>query len=418
MAGSKNQPRKRHFAFLTGNPAAAIAILLALAVIIGPYTSSLAVELKRQTLEHPDTGEIEISVPANYRLDIVNAELRGPRMIEFAPNGDMFIGSGTWVYLLRPPYDRHFNFLFLGHYPHSVAIRGDEMFIASTSALYKTPYNPMLLHISESALELVAKLPGGFGHSSRTVKVGPDGRVFVSIGISGNCSDEMISANYKFSDRRGGILLLDETQTPPRLVPFSSGLRNPVGFDWHPTSKVMYASNNGPDHLGFDSPPEYFSKITQGSFHGMPWYQYDGSRVLRDPCIDSKPPHPVDEVQLPVATFPARIAPLGVAFVPRGAMDENFQYNAIVALHGSWGTQPDGGFSGDRATRRAPAVVMVRFEEDEAQQVVPVISGFQDENGERWARPAGIAVGPDGALYVTSDGGNFHGLLRLKKAGN
>jgi len=391
------------------------AMCLAVAVGSGFSAQVHSLELVRQSVEHPDIGKIGISVPTDYRLEIVNSELRGPRMIEFAPNGDMFIGSGTWVYLLRPPYERHFEFLFLGHYPHSVAIRNDEMFIASTTALYKTPYNPMLLRISESALELVAKLPGGFGHSSRTVKVGPDGKVYVSIGISGNCSDEMISENYRFRDRRGGVLALDESQSEPRLVPFASGLRNPVGFDWHPTSNVMYAANNGPDHLGFDSPPEYFSKITEGSFHGMPWYQYDGSRVLRDPCIDTEPPYPADEVEIPAATFPARIAPLGVAFVPPGAMDENFQNNAIVALHGSWGTQPDGGFSGDRATRRPPAVVMVRFEGNNVREVVPVISGFQDENGDRWARPAGVSTAPDGALYITSDGGKLHGLMRLKK---
>ena len=61
---------------------------------------------------------------------------------------------------------------------------------------------------------------------------------------------------------------------------------------------------------------------------------------------------------------------------------------------------------------------MVRFENEEAKQVVPVITGFQNEDGRRWARPAGVGVGPDGALYITTDGGDLRGLLRLKRTDN
>lgn len=373
------------------------------------------VTLKEQTLTHPRTGPVHVMVPENYQLEILNDKLRRPRMITFAPNGDMLIGSESRVYLFKPPYERAIDYLYLDGYPHSVAIRGEEMFIATTGALFKSSYNPEARRITARDLTLVSQLPGGFGHSSRTVAVGPDNEIYVSIGISGNCNNQMISENYPFKDRRGGMFRLDESSDPNRLVPFASGLRNPVGFDWHPTSHVMYASNNGPDHLGFEQPPEYFSKITPGSFHGMPWYQYDGRSVMNDPCITAKAPYPASEVSIPVATFPSRNAPLGVAFVPPGAMDERFESNAIVALHGSWGTQPDGLFTGPAASRRPPAVVMVRFVDEEGVGVEPVITGFQNQDGRRWARPAGVGVGPDGSLYITSDSGDFHGLLRLRR---
>ena len=134
---------------------------------------------------------------------------------------------------------------------------------------------------------------------------------------------------------------------------------------------------------------------------------------MKDPCISTKPPYPVSDVSIPVALFPSRNAPLGIAFVPPGSMDNRFENSAIVALHGSWGTQPDGLFTGPAASRRPPAVVMVRFVDEEAVGVEPVVTGFQNEDGRRWARPAGVAVGPDGALYVTSDSGDLRGLLRL-----
>ena len=103
---------------------------------------------------------------------------------------------------------------------------------------------------------------------------------------------------------------------------------------------------------------------------------------------------------------------MGVGFVPRGALDPRFEYNAIVALRGSWGTRPDGGSRGDPASRRPPRLMMVRFEEGKAAEVMDVIQGFQRTDGQRLARPVGVAVGPDGALYFTSDSISG-GLFRL-----
>ena len=100
------------------------------------------ITLQEQLLDHPQIGLVEIKVPEGYQLEILDAELDHPRMIEFAPNGDMFIGSGKPVYKLSPPYTKATQFLWLETYPHSIAIRGDEMFIATISKLYRLPYDP------------------------------------------------------------------------------------------------------------------------------------------------------------------------------------------------------------------------------------------------------------------------------------
>ena len=374
-------------------------------------TEALAYEDQTLTLD----GESRtVHVPKGYRLELLS-HLDGPRMLTFAANGDLFAGSKSGkVYRLPPPYTKPEVLVDLGDYPHSVAFRQGEILIARTDGVYRAPYRPGQTVIAPNAVVLLAALPGGGGHDSRTVGVGPDGRVYASLGIQRNCSDQYLGEGYPFEDRRGGVLALRESGGKASWEPFASGLRNPVGFDWQPLTGVLFASNNGPDHLGFDQPPEYFSKLTAGSFHGMPWFQFDGKQVMRDDCVSSKPPRPIDEVTKPAATFPARNAPLGMAFVPKGAMDASLEFDAVVALHGSWGTQPGGGYIGRAATRRAPKIVVVRFQDGQAMRVDDLITGFQLPDGERWARPAGVALGPDGALYFSSDS-DINGLFRLKR---
>lgn len=359
--------------------------------------------------------QAKATVPAGYRLEVLTEDLDGPRMLTFGPQRDLFIGSKSGrIYRLPPPYREPRTLAKLEDYPHSVVFRDGQILIAQSDGLYAASYRPGQETIEEASINLIADLPSGGGHSSRTVRLGPDGRIYVSIGISGNCPDEYLDESYRFDDRRGGILVLDERGDKPTWEVFASGLRNPVGFDWHPETGVLYASNNGPDHLGFEQPPEYFSRVTAGSFHGMPWFQFDGETINPDACIRSKPPRPLADVPMPVATFPARNAPMAVAFIGPGAVGKELEGDAVVALRGSWGTKPLGGFLGQKSTRRPPKIVVVRFHEGVAQRVDDLVTGFQKPDGERWARPVGVATGPDGALYFTSDGGT-NALFRLSR---
>jgi glucose/arabinose dehydrogenase len=391
-----------------------LGFVLCLCVMLPAYASLEKLELTEQQIDIAGEHR-QVHVPKGYRLELLTDALDGPRLMTFAANGDLLIGSKSGkVYRLPPPYVRPEVLLSVGGYPHSVALRKDEILIAKTSGLYRAPYRSGQKHIAPDSVSLRAVLPGGGGHNSRTVAIGPDGRIYLSLGISSNCSDQYLGEGYSFADQRGGVMVLHEGSDKPKWEPFASGLRNPVGFAWHPKTGEMYASNNGPDHHGYEQPPDYFSRLTAGSFHGMPWFQYDGSQIRRDECIKRPPPRPITEVKPPVVTFPARNAPMGVTFVPQGAMTPALELDAIVALRGSWGTKPSGGFFGDEASRRPPMLVSVRFDQGTAKRVDELVTGFQLPNGERWARPVGVAVGPDGALYFTSDSGT-EGLFRLRR---
>lgn len=390
-----------------------IPVFVLFSVLVAPISADTSKLRYRVQSVVVDGNTYQARLPAGYTLELLTGQLDGPRLLTFADNGDLFIGSKSGnVYRLPAPYTKPGILVDMGGYPHSVALRKGEILIAEQAGLYRAPYQPGQKSIRPDQLKLLAAIPAGIGHSSRTVGIGPDGRVYVALGISGNCSNEYLHRSYPVADRRGGIMVLREESGSAQFETFATGLRNPVGFDWHPQSGIMYASNNGPDHQGFELPPEYFSEIRPGSFHGMPWYQYDGKKIRRDSCINTPPPQPVSKVVPPVATFPARNAPMGVAFIPRGAMDSSMRNDAVVALRGSWGTRPSGGFLGSKASRRPPKLVLVRFDNGKAVRVDDLVTGFQLADGERWARPVGVAIGPDGALYFTSDSG-ANALFRL-----
>jgi hypothetical protein len=134
---------------------------------------------------------------------------------------------------LAPPYREPQVLVKLTGYPHSLAYRDGELFIARSDGLYRSAYQPGQRSIDRNQLELLAPLPVGGGHSSRSVGVGPDQRVYVSLGISGNCSNEYLDDSYPAGNRRGGVLVLDESGPMVRCI--LPVIRLLKGFsDFHP----------------------------------------------------------------------------------------------------------------------------------------------------------------------------------------
>ncbi|KXS38452.1 MAG: glucose/sorbosone dehydrogenases-like protein [Halomonadaceae bacterium T82-2] len=390
------------------SPACFWRVSLLAALVAAPLvaTPARAQTPARTEIAVPGTAR-HLEAPAGVHID-KRVALDYPRLISLGRDGEMFIGSKAGiVYRLTPPYTAAEVLVRLDDYPHSAVRRGDALYVATTDALLRANYRTGAT-LTADDFRVVAAIPGGGGHNSRSLSLGPDDRLYVSLGIQGNCSNQYLGSGYGPDRRRGGVMVLDEGGTEPAWRPYVSGLRNPVGLAWR--DDALYASNNGPDHWGFERPREVLVRAEPGRFFGMPWFQWIDGEVTRDDCIDAPPPRPPSEVTPPVATFPARSAPMGLVFLPD---DHPLGVDLVAALHGSWATAPTGGAGGDPATRREPALMGVRLDEAGRHgEVVPLITGFQDAEGRRWARPVGVAVGPDGTIYFTSDTGET-GLYRL-----
>ncbi|WP_129139101.1 PQQ-dependent sugar dehydrogenase [Modicisalibacter coralii] len=388
---------------------AAVSLAILLAALLAPGLASIAFAQEATRTEVAVAGTSQrLEAPAGAHIAKLVA-LENPRLISLGRDGEMFIGSkADTVYRLTPPYDEAQVLVRLDDYPHSAVRRDDALYVATTDALLRADYHTGATLDADDFHE-VAAIPGGGGHSSRSLSLGPDGRLHVSLGIQGNCSNQYLGRDYPFTDRRGGVMVLDESGDTPVWRPYVSGLRNPVGLAWRDDG-TLYVNNNGPDHWGFERPREVLERAEPGRFFGMPWFQWVDGKATRDDCIDVAPPQPASAVTPPVATFPARSAPMGLAFLPD---DHPLDVDLISVLHGSWATAPNGSAAGDPATRREPALMGVRLDEEGRNgEVVALVTGFQEAGGRRWARPVGVAVGDDGAVYFTTDVGET-GLYRL-----
>lgn len=346
------------------------------------------------------TERFTVTVPQGYQLSVFSTDIPRPRMLSHGEvAGEVLVGSGAGaIYRLTPPDYKAQRITPQFRYPHSVLWHEEALWVASSEGVYRTQLNRQ-----ENQLEVIEKvfaMPASGGHSSRTLVAGPDGSLYVSIGISGNCSNQYLSETYAFNERRGGVWRLQKKAGRWQADVFSNGLRNPVGLAWSPHEQRLYATNNGPDHLGFEQPPEQLVALSAGSFHGMPWYQYDGEQVFRDRCQRSQPPQHKDQVEHPVTTFPARQAPLGLDFVPEQSVYGSLSGQLLVAFHGSWAVDA----TGSAASRRPPKITALHLEDGAVITQQDIVSGFQLDDGQRWARPVDLLALPDGSILFSSDG--------------
>lgn len=340
-----------------------------------------------------------LQVPAGFTITKF-AEMYNPRMIEVAPNGTIYISQrepGTMVMLKDTNRDGRADVqkvVARRKWLHGMAIRGNTMFFMTIRELYRAPIK------RDGTLGKITLIDNTFPdagqHPNRTMQFGPDGKLYISVGSTTNAANEPNEEN--------ATMIIADFNGRNRKV-FASGLRNTIGFGWHPTTRRFIGWDHGIDTLGDDESKEEINEIKQGKRYGWP-FVYEMGKLIDHPL-----PPPAytredwrDMSQNPLLLHTAHSAGIQMAFYTGRQFPAQYRNDAFIALRGSWNRNPPSGYQLARIHfNRAGRPV----------SVTPFISGFLLKNPApkvpwgHFARLAGVAQHTDGSLLVSDDTNNI-----------
>jgi glucose/arabinose dehydrogenase len=345
----------------------------------------------------PDMVKL-LKVPDGWEVKVAAAGLGRPRMMYNGPNGELYVtrrDAGDVLMLTDENGDNVFDKIVTVLYPfkgvHGITIRNGWMYLCNNNELrrYKIGADGML----SNQQVLINDLPSGGQHPNRTIEFGPDGHLYISIGTL--CND------CKESDNEAASMLQVDTATWKRTI-YASGLRNTIGFDFHPATGVLWGVDNGSDGKGNKWPPEEVNRIEKGGNYGYP-FAYGNKEVdqsREDPPGDTKEQWVKTTVPATLG-LAAHMAPIGFTFFDNNisSIPADYQGDALVCWHGSWNRSKPVGFKVQR----------IRFSNGEAVGAEDFITGFLKpgflffKRKARFGRPAGVTVTPKGVVYISDD---------------
>ena len=274
--------------------------------------------------------------------------------------------------------------------PFGMVLIGNELFVANADAVLRFPYTAGDLRIASPGVQVVA-LPGGpiNHHWTKNLVASADGsKLFASVGSNSNVGERGMEVEAE----RAAIWEIDIKTGAHRV--FASGLRNPVGMAWEPSSGALWTVVNERDELGSDLVPDYMTSVRDGAFYGWP-YSYYGQHV--DERVKPPSPEQVAKAIAPDYALGPHTASLGLAAAAGNSLPPAFADGMFVGQHGSWNRRPHSGYK----------VVFVPFVGGQpAGPPVDVLTGFLSADGKAYGRPVGVALDQRGALLVADDVGN------------
>ena len=363
-----------------------------------PFVASLAVAFTTlalgaaaaaQTAPAVPAVPATLTVPDGFGVSVFASGLAGVRLMAVSPEGTLVVARRAEVVAL-PDADgdgvAEPRVLFSNMtYAHSVAFANGYLYIATTPAVLRVRWvNGAPAGEPESIVELPFDKPSL--HTSRSLRVGPDGRLYVTIGSSCNACVEPDA-------RRTTMMVFDADGRNGRT--FATGLRNTIGFDWDPRTGRLWGGEPGIDGLGDDAPPEEVNLIEEGRDYGHPFFNGASTPTELPELKAVQRPAP-DRKVAPVFELPAHTTPMGVAFYTGTRFPEPYRSSLYVALHGSTTRSVKAGYK------------VIRLEMDNGRPVrsADFVTGFLQGDAVS-GRPVGLVTGADGALYVSDDNRGF-----------
>jgi glucose/arabinose dehydrogenase len=274
--------------------------------------------------------------------------------------------------------------------PFGMVLVGEDFYVANTDAIMKFPYHEGDTKITAPGVRL-ADLPAGTinHHWTKDLTASPDGtKLYATVGSNSNVAENGIEAEKN----RAAVLEVDRANGQWRV--FASGLRNPNGPTFNPTTGELWVVVNERDELGNDLVPDYMTSVKDGAFYGWP-YSYFGDHV--DTRVEPRRPDMVQKAMAPDYALGAHTASLGLAFNTGHLFPQEMQGGAFIGQHGSWNRKPRSGYK----------VIFVPFKDGKPSGgPQDVLTGFLSDNGDAQGRPVGVRLDKHGALLVADDVGN------------
>jgi glucose/arabinose dehydrogenase len=329
----------------------------------------------------------KIKLPEGFSISIY-AEVPNARSMTLSPGGVLYVGNRNKdkVYAVTDDNkdgrgDKVYTLASGLKSPNGVAFRDGKLYVATISSILRFDNIEADLSNPPAPVAVYNKYPRDAHHGWKFIAFGPDGKLYVPVGAPCNTCDrkEPIYASITRMDPDGSNFEI-----------YARGIRNTVGFTWHPVTKALWFTDNGSDNLGNDLPSDELNMASGGGLHfGYP-YCHQGNTP--DPefgigrkCSDFVPP-----AQL----LGPHVAALGIRFYTGNLFPAEFRNQAFIAEHGSW----------NRATPIGYRVSLVQFDENgKAISYTDFASGWLQKDGKVLGRPVDIQQMPDGSILVSDD---------------
>lgn len=376
------------------------AIALLVAMICGEVDGLAQQRPRRVRVINPlavDPAEYvqRINLPPGFKIDIYAAGVTGARSMALSESGVLFVGTFRSrnsmpgkVYAVVDDNrdfkaDRVLTMASNLRMPNGVALHDGDLYIAEINRILRLDDIEKHLDNPPKPRVVTDKLPDKTWHGWKFIRFGPDGKLYVPVGSPCNiCEPEQ--------EIFGTITRMNPDGSGHEI--YARGIRNSVGFDWHPVTKELWFTDNGRDNWGDDRPPEELNRAPRPGLHfGFP-YRYGKSLVDETFSTDLDP-----SVFQPAALeMPAHVAALGMRFYTGEQFPASYKQKIFVAEHGSWNRSKPNGYR----------VSVITLEDNRAVKYEHFASGWLLENEKFWGRPVDVQVMADGSLLVSDDFAN------------
>lgn len=331
-----------------------------------------------------------IKLPEGFKITVF-AEVNNARSLALGADGTLFVGNrgGDKVYAVRDEdgdfaADQVYTLISGLDMPNGVAFRNGSLYIAELNRILRLDNIENQLDNPPSPVVVYDEFPTERSHGWKYIAFGPDNKLYVPVGAPCNICE---SAEPIFST----ITRMDPDGSNFEI--FASGVRNSVGFDWHPDTQDLWFTENGGDWLGDDQPNDELNFASETGLHyGYP-YCHEGT--MADPELGNL--RNCDEFQKPIQKLGPHVAALGMKFYQGNMFPESYKNNVLIANHGSW----------NRSSKIGYNISRVKLENNQSAGFEVFAEGWLDEATQQaWGRPVDVLEMPDGSLLVSDDRAN------------